>query len=185
LAKKKCFMGMLYVLLNHFQVFPDGIFLAGGKSEIEGVFPPPYFEWFQFNKSNYIVALKFIFKSQLKQSKVEHQLHSFYLILQYAAKGELYKEVLILHTYLQSCGTLDHLPPEMVESVEHDASVDIWHLGVLCYEFLYGMIVKVDLKFPPKPIASASAKALISQMLAKDSSVRLSLHKLLEHPWII
>lgn len=26
-----------------------------------------------------------------------------------------------------------------VESVEHDASVDIWSLGVLCYEFLYGV----------------------------------------------
>jgi len=33
-----------------FQVFPDGIFPAGGKSEIDGIFPPPYFEWFQFNK---------------------------------------------------------------------------------------------------------------------------------------
>lgn len=31
-------------------VFPDGIFPAGGKSEIDGIFPPPYFEWFQFNK---------------------------------------------------------------------------------------------------------------------------------------
>nr|CAB3455355.1 unnamed protein product [Digitaria exilis] len=31
-------------------VFPDGSFPAGGKSEIEGIFPPPYFEWFQFNK---------------------------------------------------------------------------------------------------------------------------------------
>ncbi|KAG9454934.1 hypothetical protein H6P81_007838 [Aristolochia fimbriata] len=30
-------------------VFPDGIFPAGGKCEIEGIFPPPYFEWFQFN----------------------------------------------------------------------------------------------------------------------------------------
>ncbi|GKV32678.1 hypothetical protein SLEP1_g41270 [Rubroshorea leprosula] len=30
--------------------FPDGIFPAGGKSDIEGIFPPPYFEWFQFNK---------------------------------------------------------------------------------------------------------------------------------------
>ncbi|OWM73120.1 hypothetical protein CDL15_Pgr001234 [Punica granatum] len=30
--------------------FPDGIFPAGGKSDIEGLFPPPYFEWFQFNK---------------------------------------------------------------------------------------------------------------------------------------
>ncbi|XP_022873871.1 serine/threonine-protein kinase Aurora-1-like [Olea europaea var. sylvestris] len=29
--------------------------------------------------------------------------------------------------------------PEMVESVKHDADVDIWSLGVLCYEFLYGV----------------------------------------------
>ncbi|KAG5540536.1 hypothetical protein RHGRI_020674 [Rhododendron griersonianum] len=97
------------------------------------------------------------------------------------------------------CGTLDYLPPEMVESVEHDASVDIWSLGVLCYEFLYGVppfeakehsdtyrrIVQVDLKFPPKPIVSSAAKDLISQMLVKDSSQRLALHKLLEHPWIV
>ncbi|CAM8967472.1 unnamed protein product [Rhodiola kirilowii] len=91
------------------------------------------------------------------------------------------------------CGTLDYLPPEMVESVEHDASVDIWSLGVLCYEFLYGVppfearehsdtyrrIVQVDLKFPSKPIVSAAAKDLISQMLVKDSSKRLPLHKFL------
>nr|CAD1833179.1 unnamed protein product [Ananas comosus var. bracteatus] len=31
-------------------VFPDGLFPAGGKSDIEDVFPPPYFEWYQFNK---------------------------------------------------------------------------------------------------------------------------------------
>ncbi|KAF9679472.1 hypothetical protein SADUNF_Sadunf06G0018500 [Salix dunnii] len=30
--------------------FPDGKYPAGGKSEIEGIFPPPYFEWFQFDK---------------------------------------------------------------------------------------------------------------------------------------
>ncbi|XP_057948428.1 family of serine hydrolases 3-like [Malania oleifera] len=36
---------------HHFDLeFPDGIFPAGGKSDIEGIFPPPYFEWFQFNK---------------------------------------------------------------------------------------------------------------------------------------
>eukprot|EP01018_Ginkgo_biloba_P039078 Gb_39255 [translate_table: standard] len=30
--------------------FLDGPFPAGGKSDIEGIFPPPYYEWFQFNK---------------------------------------------------------------------------------------------------------------------------------------
>ncbi|KAI8547102.1 hypothetical protein RHMOL_Rhmol07G0168500 [Rhododendron molle] len=205
-------------------------------------------EFFYFT-SNHIVALKVLFKSQLKQSQVEHQLRReveiqshlrhpnilrlygyfydqkrVYLILEYAAKGELYKELQkckyfserraatgelkiadfgwSVHTFNRRrtmCGTLDYLPPEMVESVEHDASVDIWSLGVLCYEFLYGVppfeakehsdtyrrIVQVDLKFPPKPIVSSAAKDLISQMLVKDSSQRLALHKLLEHPWIV
>ncbi|KAL9237882.1 hypothetical protein vseg_012379 [Gypsophila vaccaria] len=38
-------------IFAHFDLdFPDGLFPAGGKSDIEGIFPPPYFEWFQFNK---------------------------------------------------------------------------------------------------------------------------------------
>ena len=32
------------------------------------------------------------------------------------------------------CGTLDYLPPEMVEGHDHDSAVDVWSLGVLCYE---------------------------------------------------
>ncbi|PKU70769.1 Serine/threonine-protein kinase Aurora-1 [Dendrobium catenatum] len=87
----------------------------------------------------------------------------------------------------------------MIESVEHDAIVDIWSMVVLCYEFLYSVppieakehsdtyrrIIKVDMKFPSNPIVSSSLKDLISKMLVKDSSQRLPLHKLLEHPWII
>lgn len=36
------------------------------------------------------------------------------------------------------CGTLDYLPPEMVEGCEYNQYVDHWCLGVLCYEFLVG-----------------------------------------------
>ena len=36
------------------------------------------------------------------------------------------------------CGTLDYLPPEMIEAKEHTANVDLWALGVLAYEFLTG-----------------------------------------------
>ena len=36
------------------------------------------------------------------------------------------------------CGTLDYLPPEMVEGRTHDEKVDLWCLGVLCYELLVG-----------------------------------------------
>eukprot|EP00850_Spirogloea_muscicola_P021773 SM000261S09972 [mRNA] locus=s261:97814:99329:+ [translate_table: standard] len=120
-----------------------------------------------------------------------------YLILEYAARGELYKELQKSHffserrsaTYVASlaralmychskhvihrdikpenlllgargdlkiadfgwsvhapslrrqtlCGTLDYLPPEMVEGKEHGTGVDVWSLGVLCYEFLFGV----------------------------------------------
>ncbi len=66
----------------------------------------------------------------------------------------------------------------MVEGHDHDANVDVWSLGVLCYEFLCGVppfeaeghsetykrILKVDLKFPAKPRISDGAKDLISKV---------------------
>lgn len=36
------------------------------------------------------------------------------------------------------CGTLDYLPPEMVEHKKHGKAVDLWALGVLSYEFVNG-----------------------------------------------
>ena len=36
------------------------------------------------------------------------------------------------------CGTLDYLPPEMIDDKPHDEKVDLWSLGVLCYELLVG-----------------------------------------------
>lgn len=97
------------------------------------------------------------------------------------------------------CGTLDYLAPEMVENKAHDYAVDNWTLGILSYEFLYGVppfeaetqsdtfrrILKVDLSFPPAPLVSVEAKNLISRLLVKDSSKRLSLQNIMEHPWII
>uniref|UniRef100_A0A3Q2UHN0 non-specific serine/threonine protein kinase n=1 Tax=Fundulus heteroclitus TaxID=8078 RepID=A0A3Q2UHN0_FUNHE len=36
------------------------------------------------------------------------------------------------------CGTLDYLPPEMIEGHTHSEKVDLWCIGVLCYECLVG-----------------------------------------------
>lgn len=62
------------------------------------------------------------------------------------------------------CGTLDYLPPEMVERQSHGKAVDLWALGVLTYEFCQGdppfeeeratytyeRIATVDLRLPSR-----------------------------------
>jgi aurora kinase len=96
------------------------------------------------------------------------------------------------------CGTLDYLPPEMVEGKSHDSCVDVWSLGVLCYEFLFGgppfeapghnetykRILKVDLHFPSSPVVSDGAKDLIMSLLRREPCDRLTLEQVLKHPWI-
>ena len=94
------------------------------------------------------------------------------------------------------CGTLDYLPPEMIEQKPHDSNVDVWSLGVLMYEFLVGSppfeaqghhetyrkISKVDITYPSH--ISAEAKDLISKLLVKDPSSRMALGDVESHPWI-
>lgn len=95
------------------------------------------------------------------------------------------------------CGTLDYLPPEMIEGTNHDENVDLWSLGVLCYELLVGKppfetesnsetyrrITKVDIRYPP--YVSAGARDLISSLLKHDPRKRLSLDATMSHPWIL
>eukprot|EP00051_Salpingoeca_urceolata_P004512 m.65527 g.65527 ORF g.65527 m.65527 type:complete len:381 (+) comp13671_c0_seq1:430-1572(+) len=231
-------------------------------------------------KSRFIVALKMLFKSQLQKAGVEHQLRreieiqshlrhpnilrlygyfyddtKVYLILEYAPRGELYKELQrcskfderraamyvqqlaealkychskhVIHRDIKPenlllslkgnlkiadfgwsvhapssrrttlCGTLDYLPPEMIEGKEHDDNVDLWSLGVLCYEFLvgnppfeaeghsatYSRISKVDLRFPS--FLGEQARDFISKLLKYHPAERMRLHDVLSHPWIV
>jgi serine/threonine protein kinase len=36
------------------------------------------------------------------------------------------------------CGTVDYVPPEIVEGSSYDERVDIWAIGVLLYELASG-----------------------------------------------
>lgn len=230
---------------------------------------------------NYILALKTLYKSEIVQSKVEKQIRReieiqqnlrhpnvlrlygyfhdekrIFLMLEFAGKGELYKQLSkhgcftekrssryiyqmsdaliylhgkhVIHRDIKPenlllgingelkigdfgwsvhapgnrrmtlCGTLDYLPPEMVEGKEHNEKVDYWALGVLTYEFLIGnppfedrssvnntyrRIARVDLKFPSN--ISAEARDLISRLLQYDPQSRLALTEVLRHPWIV
>ena len=95
------------------------------------------------------------------------------------------------------CGTLDYLPPEMVEGREHDEQVDTWALGVLLYEFLVGMppfeteshsatyrrIQRVDIRWPRG--MPDDARDLIGKLLKKDPRQRLSLECVPKHPFVL
>ncbi|KAG8045762.1 hypothetical protein GUJ93_ZPchr0008g12214 [Zizania palustris] len=61
-------------------------------------------------------------------------------------------------------------------------SVVVLILGLF---FLRCWIIKVYLLFPRTPYVSADAKDLISKLLVKDSSKRLSLDDIMKHPWIL
>ncbi|XP_057575673.1 aurora kinase C isoform X3 [Hippopotamus amphibius kiboko] len=94
------------------------------------------------------------------------------------------------------CGTLDYLPPEMIEGRTYNEKVDLWCIGVLCYELLVGnppfesashnetyrRILKVDVRFPPS--IPLGAQDLISKLLRYQPSERLPLVQILEHPWV-
>jgi aurora kinase, other len=95
------------------------------------------------------------------------------------------------------CGTLDYLPPEMVEGRQHDEMADVWSLGILLYEFLVGVppfeanghsetyrrISKVDLRFPAS--VTEEAQDLIAKLLVKEPSRRLPLKDVPRHAWVV
>lgn len=94
------------------------------------------------------------------------------------------------------CGTLDYLPPEMIEGKMHDEKVDLWSIGVLCFEFLVGkppfetathedtyqLIKNCKYSFPAH--VTPDARSLISRLLKYNPNDRLPLKQILEDKWI-
>ncbi|KAF7280720.1 aurora kinase B [Rhynchophorus ferrugineus] len=94
------------------------------------------------------------------------------------------------------CGTLDYLPPEMVEGRHYRHHVDNWCLGILCYEFLHGFppfegkdqedtykrIRTRDLHY--SDFITPGARDLISKLVVINSEKRISLEQVMNHPWI-
>lgn len=90
------------------------------------------------------------------------------------------------------CGTVDYMAPEIVDGKCYDAKVDLWSMGIVCYEFLtgsspfeeesimntFGRIRKVDLHFPE--FLSKGATSFISSVLKYDPDDRQVLH----HAWL-
>ncbi|KAF8713260.1 kinase-like protein, partial [Rhizoctonia solani] len=229
----------------------------------------------------YIVALKCLYKSEIVQCQVEKQIRReieiqqnlrhpnvlrlygyfhdtkrIFLMLEFAGKGELYKQLSkqgrftekrssryiyqmadalsylhskhVIHRDIKPenlllgingelkigdfgwsvhapgnrrttlCGTLDYLPPEMVEGRPHTEKVDYWALGVLMFEFLVGKPPFEDLSgqratytkisavsFQIPSHISSDAADLIRKLLQHDPERRLPLTQVATHPWVV
>ena len=93
------------------------------------------------------------------------------------------------------CGTPIYLAPEIIKEEGHDEKVDIWCIGVLCFELMTGNVPfqgnDIDtlkdnilhLKITwPKDI-NIDGKNLIKKILKSDPSARISLEEMLQHPF--
>jgi serine/threonine protein kinase len=80
------------------------------------------------------------------------------------------------------CGTPLYSSPEIILEKDYDNKVDIWNIGILVYELLYGKvpfdirgendllkIVDEDICFPKSIPVSCECKDFILKCLNKDS----------------
>ena len=97
------------------------------------------------------------------------------------------------------CGTVEYMAPEIVGSENYDYGVDIWSLGILLYELLYGhspfradntknIILNIkshELTYEDKnKNVSHSCKDLIKKLLNNNPQKRYKIKDILEHPFV-
>jgi serine/threonine protein kinase len=103
----------------------------------------------------------------------------------------------------QPCGTLQYAAPEVLTARTYQKAVDMWGIGVIAYALLCGFppfytntgdeqelankIADAAFEFPSPwwDRVSSSAKDMISGLLEKDPTKRLTAEQMLEHEWMV
>ena len=96
------------------------------------------------------------------------------------------------------CGTVEYMAPEMIKKQKYDETIDIWSLGILLYELVHSYspfcskdsdiasigdnIIQKHLCF--KKGLSYEYKDLIKKILNKDSSKRIKIEEIYQHPFM-
>ncbi|KAM3146403.1 hypothetical protein pb186bvf_001372 [Paramecium bursaria] len=105
--------------------------------------------------------------------------------------------------YLTSyCGTPLTMAPEVLKREKYNDRCDIWSVGVIIYQLLFGrapfqppkggnlndlikIIEEQPLNIPDRPEISNQLKELLQQMLQKDFKKRMSCIQFFTHHWLI
>lgn len=93
-------------------------------------------------------------------------------------------------------GTPLYMAPELVQEKPYDGSVDLWSLGVICYELFVGqppfytnslialvqLIISKPVHYPDS--MSSAFRSFLKGLLQKDPACRLGWPDLLNHPFV-
>ncbi|KAH7639909.1 serine/threonine-protein kinase-like protein [Dermatophagoides farinae] len=98
-------------------------------------------------------------------------------------------------------GTVDYMPPEILQYEPISLASDLWSLGIVTYVLLsghspfggddkqqtYSNITSSDLEFPDKLFSHITddAKNFIRKLLNRDPKKRLNCDECLQHPWLL
>jgi serine/threonine protein kinase len=97
-------------------------------------------------------------------------------------------------------GSVNYLSPEQMSHQYYNRKIDLWSLGVVAFELLFGYSpfeqeifqslvdqnhgIVYELKFPDEISASDEAKDFIMNLLEKNPGKRMEIDKALKHPFL-
>ena len=96
------------------------------------------------------------------------------------------------------CGTVEYLPPEVLDGKPHVPSSDLWCLGILIYELCTGgtpfaastnneicsKIKALRMKKYPDYFTE-EIKDLIGKLIQKNPENRITIQEVKNHPWVL
>lgn len=92
-----------------------------------------------------------------------------------------------------------YMAPEMVCQRQYDARVDLWSVGVILYEALFGQppfasrsFLELEekirsnriIELPLRPLLSRDCRDLLRRLLERDPDRRISFKDFFSHPWV-